>query len=85
MAVMPRGGMSGEATQCEDISSVGKTANLTLSNGSYLEVDIGDSCVTVKMPVSLSAMVVVLGDNGADIRNESASEHALDENGVAWH
>ena len=47
----------------EAISSVGSKKNVSVSNGGYLVVGIGNTTATIKMPVSLSAIVVVLGDN----------------------
>ncbi len=41
--------------------------------------------VTIKMPVSLSAMVIVLGDNSPSLKTESSVSVTLDENGVAWN
>ena len=48
-------------------------------------VGIGDTTATVKMPVSLSAKVIVLGDNSPSIKTENSTSAALDENGVAWN
>ena len=57
----------------------------SLTSGGYLVVGIDDSTVTIKMPVSLSAMIIVLGDNSPAITTESSTLQTLDENGVAWH
>ena len=40
---------------------------------------------TVKMPVALNSLVVVLGSNSPSIITESSTSQALDENGVAWN
>ena len=85
IAIMPRGGMSSEATHCDNFTSVGKSTQMSLTNGGYLVVGIGDMRATIKMPVSLSAMVIVLGDNSPSINTESSTAEALDENGVAWN
>ena len=84
IAIMPQGGMSNEATHCNNFSSVGKSTKLSLSSGSYLVVGIGETQATVKMPVSISAVVIVLGDNSPRTNVESSTSQTLDENGVAW-
>ena len=85
IAIMPRGGMSSEATHCDNFTSIGKSTQMSLTNGGYLVVGIGDTTATIKMPVSLSAVVIVLGDNSPSINTESSTAEALDENGVAWN
>ena len=85
VAIMPQGGMSSEATHCDNFSSVGAKKNVSVSNGGYLVVGIGNTTATIKMPVSLSGIVVVLGDNSPSISTESSASTALDENGVAWN
>ena len=84
IAVMPRGGMSNEATHCDSFSSIGSKKQISLTGGQYLVAEIGSVKATVKMPVSLSSLVIVLGSNQADIRSEASTELTLDENGVAW-
>ena len=85
VAIMPRGGMSNEATHCDNFNSVGKSTQTALTSGNYLVVGIGDTTATIKMPVSLSAIVIVLGDNSPSIKTESSTSVSLDENGVAWN
>ena len=85
VAIMPQGGMSSEATHCNNFSSIGSTKKLAISNGSHLVIEINNVTATIKMPVSLSAYVIVLGDNSPSITTESSTAEALDENGVAWH
>ena len=85
VAIMPQGGMSSEATHCDNFSSIGAKKNVSCSNGRYLVVGIGNTTATIKMPVSLSGIVVVLGDNSPGISTESSASMALDENGVAWN
>ena len=85
VAIMPRGGMSNEATHCDNFNSVGKSTQTSLTSGNYLVVGIGDTTATIKMPVSLSAIVIVLGDNSPSIKTESSTSVSLDENGVAWN
>ena len=85
IAIMPQGGMSSEATHCDNFSSVGSKKNISLSASGYLVVGVGSTTATVKMPVSLSAIIVVLGDNSPSITTESSTSQTLDENGVAWN
>ena len=85
IAIMPQGGMSSEATHCDNFSSVGAKKNVSLSNNAYLVVGIGNTTATVKIPVSISSVVVVLGDNSPSISTESSTSQALDGNGVAWN
>lgn len=82
LAVGKSGGMSGEATNSSpSIGSIGKTANVSLSNGSYLLAS-GFACV--KMPITINASVVVLGDTSASISSVSSADYEFDSNGVYW-
>ena len=85
IAIMPRGGMSNEATNCQSFSSVGRSTQLSLSADSYLVAEIGGGTATVKMPTSINALVIVLGDSSPSVTAESAVSVALDQNGVAWN
>ena len=84
IAIMPRGGMSGEATHCDNFNSVGKSTQVSLTAGDYLVVSIGDATATVRIPASMSAMVIVLGDTAPTVKTESATALTTDQNGVAW-
>ena len=85
VAIMPRGGMSSEATHCKNFSSVGKSTQMSLPKDSYLVAEIGGGTATIKMPVSISALVITLGDSSPSIATESSISVTLDENGVAWN
>ncbi len=85
VAVMPRGGMTSEASHCKNFSSVGKSTRLSLTSGSYLVATVGDRTATVQMPFSLSAQVIVLGDKSSSVTVETSASAVLDENGVAWN
>ncbi len=84
VAVMPRGGMSEEAKRCDAIGTKGNTANLSLSQGGYLVCKIGSDTLTYKMPVSLSALVITLGDSDSSISSKSSSGHTLSEGELIW-
>ena len=85
IAIMPRGGMSNEATHCQNFSSVGNFTQLSLTKDSFLVAEIGGGTATVKMPVSINALVITLGDSSSSIKNESSTAQTLDENGMAWN
>lgn len=82
LAVSAGSGMSSEATNCSNFSSVATKSTLSLTKGNY--VSAGD-CVTVQIPVSYgSALVVYLGDNGISLKSSSSTSLTLDGNGVCW-
>lgn len=85
IAVMQRGGMSGESTKCQNFSSVGKSLSLSLAKEGYLNCQIGDLSATVKLPVDMSATVVLLGSSSATASAASSTDRALDSNGVCWN
>jgi hypothetical protein len=85
IALMPRGGMSREATNCKDFASVGYSGSISLSIGAYLCVTVGDASLTLRMPCGMSAMAVVLGDTSPKLESNKASEAELNENGIAWN
>ncbi len=84
VAIMPRGGMSNEATHCQNFSSVGKASQASLSSGQYLVVGIGSATATIRIPVTMSAYVIVLGNTAPSIQTESSTNLTLDENGILW-
>lgn len=84
VAIMPRGGMSSEATRCQNFSSVGKKAELSLTNGRYLVCEIGGDKLTVNMPTSISALIVMLGSNGASATTNATDSHNLSEGEFIW-
>jgi len=85
IAIMPRGGMSNEATHCQSFSSVGRSTQMSLTKDSYIVAEIGGSTATIKMPASINALVITLGDSSPSITTESLVNVTLDENGVAWN
>ncbi len=85
IAIMPRGGMSNEATHCQSFSSVGKSTQMSLNKDSFLVAEIGGGTATIKMPASINALVITLGDSSPSINTESSANVTLDENGVAWN
>jgi len=85
IAIMPRGGMSNEATHCQNFSSVGKSTQMSLNKDSFLVAEIGGGTATVKMPASINGLIITLGDNSPSISTESSVSVTIDGNGVAWN
>lgn len=75
------GGMSSESKNCNNFSSVGKSQTISLTKNNYLVIS---DVVTVKMPVSMSALVVVLGSTSSTITSSSSFTGTLDSNNVCW-
>ena len=81
IAIGRSGGMGSEALKCENFSSIGTSKTISLQEGSYLTVSgVG----TVRLPTSINALVVVLGESHATIASSSSTDETLDDNGVAW-
>ncbi len=81
LAIGNRGGMSGESTNCFSFSSVGKSTQLSLSAGAYLTAD---GAVTVKMPVSINALVVYMGNKSAAIASQTTSSLDFSNGNAVW-
>lgn len=85
VAIMPRGGMSDEATSSGQFNTYGKSTQLVLQSGQYLVAQIDGVTVTVRMPVSItSALVVTYGDKSAVVKSAASSTASLDASGVSW-
>ena len=74
---MPNGGMSNEATHCQNFSSIGTKKNISLT-----EHLIIDGIVVVKMPVSINGLVIYLGSNNVNISEAIITTNTLDSIGV---
>ena len=81
LGIGPSGGMSGESANCQNLSSYGKTAKLSLSQGNYLTVS---GVASVKIPVSMNALVVVIGSTVSSVSSASSGLGTADGNGVCW-
>ncbi len=81
LALMPSGGMSNESTHCKNFDSVAQSQSLRLNQGECLSV--GDILV-LKIPTSLNALAIFIGDKDAKLSSSSSTSAALDENGVWW-
>ena len=77
--------MSGETTNCKNLTEIGVKKNCSLSVGDYVTVKQNmQTIVTVRMPCNVNATVVYLGSNDASVSTGSNSSQSLDENGVSW-
>lgn len=86
IAIMPAQGMTNELTHCQNFSTVATRKNLSLQQGQYLCVTADPQIKAVfAIPENISAMVVYLGDNSADLTLNSSCSESLDGNGVFWH
>lgn len=84
IAIMPSRGMTNELTHCKDFSSIATKTILKLSAGDYLSVVDGSTVATVKIPETMSAMVVYLGSNSAQFETKNTTSANLDGNGIWW-
>ena len=84
VAIMPSGGMSNEALNCSNFSSIGTNKTISLKADNYLIVKDGKNTVTILIPTSISARVIYLGSNSASFSSKSSSSALLDQNGVCW-
>ncbi len=81
VAIMPNGGMSNEATHCQNFSSIGTKKSINLTLNSYLVIN---DEVNIKMPCNINGLVIYLGDNNCSISSSSNISNELDNNGVYW-
>lgn len=80
LAVGLAGGMSGETTTSSpSFSTIGTGSTLRITEGTYLTVE---GVFTVRVPVTMNALVAVLGKTGAGISAASSSDLAFDPDGV---
>lgn len=82
LALMPTGGMVNEACHCENFESVGSLSRLSLTEGHLLVLTLSEKVLTVRIPVSLSAYAVVLGEREIQTDIRETTDAALDEDGV---
>lgn len=87
LAIMPSGGMSSEATNCSNFSSIATKTSLSLSQGNYLNISISSTDIcTVKMPTPVNnAIVIYLGSKSASMTSVTSSSKTLDNNGIYWN
>lgn len=86
LVVTSSGGMSSESTNCSNFSSIGKKVSMSLSTTSYINVTVNNSLIgVVKMPCSLSAIVIYLGSSTASITTSTSTQQSVNTSGVYWN
>ena len=86
VAIMPSGGMSGEATHAKDFSSIGASKNASLTGDSCLTIKAdNDISITIKMPCSINGKIIYLGNNSISVSIDNESNLEFDSNGVYWY
>ncbi len=81
IAVCRSGGMSHEATNCSNFSSVGTSKTLSLQKDACLVIA---DVAAVKTPASFNALIVCLGKTNATVSASTSTGYELDANGVCW-
>lgn len=81
LAICKSGGMGNESTKASNFSSIGKNQTMSLTSGSYLTAS---NYVTLKMPTSLNALVIFLGDKSVSLSTLSTTSATLNSVGVEW-
>lgn len=85
VAIMPRGGMSNEATHSDQFNTYGKSTQLSLPSGQFLVCTLGDVTATVRIPTTISsAIVVTYGDKTASVKTAASTSASLNADGVAF-
>ena len=85
-AIMPSGGMSGEATHCSNFSNVACSANISLSEGKYLVVKVdSDTVLTYKVAENINGKIIFLGSTSADFETKSSTSENLNAYGINWN
>lgn len=81
LALMPSGGMSNESTHCQSFSSVAQQKTQNISEGDLLTVE---GILTFKIPTSLRALIIFLGDTSAELTISYSKADANTED-IVWH
>ena len=86
IAVMYTRAMTNESMHCVNFSEIATSGSLNLVKDQYLTVkENGKTVAAVKSPVDLSAFVIYLGSNAAELTTETSPSYTTDDNGVYWH
>ncbi len=86
VALNTQGGMSHETENCQNLSSIGGTTSISISQNEYLVIsDDENTILTMKMPCQISASIVVLGTTSPSATSISSININTDKNGVYWH
>ncbi len=80
------GGMSSEAKNCSNFSSVGVSTNINISQNTYVVVKVGSTVMTaVKMPVSVNSLTLYLGSSSASISTASSVDVNVNADGYYFN
>lgn len=85
VAIMPSGGMSGEAVHCQNFEDIGTKKTTTVIANHYVTVAVEEEeIVTLKMPAGISGIVLYLGSNEAEVSVSEECGAQLNADGVCW-
>ena len=86
IAVMYTRAMTNESMHCANFTDIASYGSVTISKDSFLTIKEGKKTIAaVKSPIDISAFVVYLGSNTAEITAEADANYTTDDNGVYWH
>ncbi len=85
LGISKSGGMSSESSNCNNLSSIGKTSTLSLTANNYLTVSVSSKTVfSFVIPVTLSSYLVFLGSTSPTITQASSSTLTYNTHNVYW-
>ena len=84
VAITPGSSSADVSNICAGFANSGSSTDLQLNKGEYLTCKIGDLHLTLNIPISMSASVVMLGDSDSTISVQSGSNHSLDCGEFIW-
>ena len=84
IAIMPDGEAASASTDCIDFDKIGRQHSLSLKTGEYLSCTIGQSSMTLNLPFSLSACIVILGSPDATASTSVNSQTTLSRGQLIW-
>lgn len=84
IAIMPDGEAASASTDCTDFDKIGIQHSLSLKTGEYLSCTIGQSSMTLNLPFSLSACIVILGSPDATASTSVNSQTTLSRGQLIW-
>ena len=84
VAIMPDGESAATATDCTNFDKVGNRASLSLKAGEYLTCTVGQGKLILKLPVTLSACIVMLGSSDASATVSADSQPDLSLGQLVW-
>lgn len=83
IAIGNSGGMSSESTKCSpSLDTIGKKQTIKLTKDNYLVVE---GVATIKLPSTINALVICLGDKNANISSKSTVDGNFENTNVIWN